>query len=204
MWAEGGVGSGRGRLPMAMFVQRFLPPASLPWEKHIFWSICMCIFSQFVFAVLSIGICILSAYIHMIIDSPQRNIKIFNQESFDFFGLSLSPAAASCLSICIRELWKHSLTFSPFLYLHSYILSSCLFVSKKETSSFVSFSFSALLEIHQQTRQEEVSVNLETVAIICNTLLPITNNTLHKYIFEKFRTQRDCNKKSWMCQQEHF
>ena len=105
----------------------------------------------------------------------------FDQQISTSFSLSLLLQLPPV--VVYTKLWKHSLTFflsPPYLHLHSF-----LFVSTRGKKLHPLFHFAFhRLEIHQQTRQEEVSVNLETVAIICNTLLAITTKISHKYIFE--------------------
>ena len=113
----------------------------------------------------------------MIID-PETPILIHK-----FPPLFLFLSFSSCRQLLFTQNFGNILSPSfyrpPYLHLHSF-----LFVSTRGKKLHPLFHFPFhRLEIHQQTRQEEVSVNLETVAIICNTLLAITTKISHKYTF---------------------
>ena len=141
-----------GRLPVAMFAQRILPtPASLPRERHRFWSIFKCIFSQFAFfsnVFPANWYLHYHTYIYILSSFKTKILSVFILSliqrrrfwSTNFHSFSLSLLLQLPPVVVYTKLWKHSLTFflsSPYLHLHSF-----LFVSRKETSSFVSFSFS--------------------------------------------------------------
>ena len=101
-----------------------------------------CVSCHLVFFIHFLLLFLFSFHMHRSFTMPR---EIEKGTDFDFlkslifcFSLILQlPVVVVC-----TKLWKNSLTFFPstYLHLHSFL---CLFVSKKETSSFVSFSFSA-------------------------------------------------------------
>ena len=143
-----------GRLPRAMFAQRFLPtPASLPRERHRFWSIFKCIFSQFAFfsnVFLANWYLHSHTYIYILSSFKTKVLSVFiwwliqrrrfwSTNFHLFFSLSPSPVAASCCLHKTLETFSHLLSIAPVFTFTFFPL--CL-DSRKETSSFVSFSFS--------------------------------------------------------------